>query len=708
MTDKLHLRYLDTVKNLTPAELEIFNHNWFVIEAGLNSVGAVGPPGPAGPTGAPGAGVFDHGLLLGLLDDDHPGYLWLNGRSANQTLFPGTTLLDGLRIQLLPGQNSATAYLRGQNSSGATVFSFLANNGALDVSVPSGLSGVTYTAQGITARNSVGNSTLNLDATLISTAAGTYSLTGPGVSTTLWTLRQGNASSKFLELKDTGGITRSEWLASGALSLYPFVAADVLTLRTFNTAGIFTKYLSNTGSELARFAQSSGILRAGFGTTTLTNGILSFVPPSAASSTGLAIIKSLFTDSGAAQGYPSGILGNVVVTLGDSTNGVAGSLGLLFNVTVNNMAGDFNLLELNAIGGEEDALTGGGTLTLRCLHYEAKTVGPGHLGAARGFQGGIRHTATGLLDVGAGGSYYAITQAGAGKADILDVLTCLGASSTISGPVGTLCSHRIENPIVTATVDVNVGMIIEERSGGTDVWSLQSQGGKSYHVGNLFLGGTTAPTARLHLGAGSTSISPFKLTSGPLLTTAEAGAIEFLTDDFYATITTGPARKKFVLDDGTALTAGRIPFATTNGRLTDDSDLTFATDKLTATKIAISQGDIISGVYTPTRSAEANLDSNVTVTQAQYLRVGNVVTVSGRFTADPTLTATTTSFELSLPIASNIGAAEDLAGTAICGNIVSQSAEIIGVVANDTAQVQWKAGDVTSQTWSYTFTYRII
>lgn len=118
--------------------------------------------------------------------------------------------------------------------------------------------------------------------------------------------------------------------------------------------------------------------------------------------------------------------------------------------------------------------------------------------------------------------------------------------------------------------------------------------------------------------------------------------------------------------------------------------------------------NVTSGVYTPTRSAEANLDSNVTMTEAQYMRVGDVVTVSGRFTADPTLTATTTSFEITLPVASNLGAAEDVAGTATCGNIVSMCAEVIGVVANDTAKVQWKATDVTSQTWAYIFSYQII
>lgn len=138
------------------------------------------------------------------------------------------------------------------------------------------------------------------------------------------------------------------------------------------------------------------------------------------------------------------------------------------------------------------------------------------------------------------------------------------------------------------------------------------------------------------------------------------------------------------------------------------ADAVVAANAAAALSSAISALNLASGIYTPTRSAEANLDSNITFSQAQYLRVGSTVTVSGRFTADPTLTATTTSFEGTLPIASNLGAAEDVAGTAFCGNIISQGAEIIGVAANDTFKVQWKAGDVTSQTWSYVLTYRII
>lgn len=90
-----------------------------------------------------------------------------------------------------------------------------------------------------------------------------------------------------------------------------------------------------------------------------------------------------------------------------------------------------------------------------------------------------------------------------------------------------------------------------------------------------------APTARLHIAAGTASAStaPLKLTSGTLLTAPEAGAVEFLTDKFYGTITTGTARQEFVLTAG--LTTGRVTYGTTNGRVIDSANLTFDGTDLT-------------------------------------------------------------------------------------------------------------------------------
>ena len=90
-------------------------------------------------------------------------------------------------------------------------------------------------------------------------------------------------------------------------------------------------------------------------------------------------------------------------------------------------------------------------------------------------------------------------------------------------------------------------------------------------VVNGQLGLNITPTAWVTLPAGIATAghAPLKFASGISLATAETGAIEFTTDDLYFTITTGAARKGFIFNDGTNLTSGKIPVASTNGRLID-------------------------------------------------------------------------------------------------------------------------------------------
>lgn len=59
--------------------------------------------------------------------------------------------------------------------------------------------------------------------------------------------------------------------------------------------------------------------------------------------------------------------------------------------------------------------------------------------------------------------------------------------------------------------------------------------------------GVTLPTSILHLKAGTATANtaPLQFNSGALETTARAGVVEFLTDAWYGTITTGAARKTF-------------------------------------------------------------------------------------------------------------------------------------------------------------------
>lgn len=116
---------------------------------------------------------------------------------------------------------------------------------------------------------------------------------------------------------------------------------------------------------------------------------------------------------------------------------------------------------------------------------------------------------------------------------------------------------------------------------------------------------------------------------------------------------------------------------------------------------------LTSGTYTPTLFNDANLDAS-TAYSCQYLRNGDVVTVSGRVDIDPTLTATITRLGISLPIASNLANSNECAGAAGSSGIAGQVAAIGGDSTNDRAQMVWLSGDVTNTAMYFIFTYRII
>lgn len=127
------------------------------------------------------------------------------------------------------------------------------------------------------------------------------------------------------------------------------------------------------------------------------------------------------------------------------------------------------------------------------------------------------------------------------------------------------------------------------------------------NTGNPRLAWTTTATGTTVYSAGSTAAgtAPIKLTSGALMTAAEAGAIEFLTDKFYGTISTGPARKELTLNDA-ALTSGRVPVTTTNGRLTTPANITWDGTLFTVTG-AGTGNMIVGGLPTATQYSAVSL-----------------------------------------------------------------------------------------------------
>ena len=114
-----------------------------------------------------------------------------------------------------------------------------------------------------------------------------------------------------------------------------------------------------------------------------------------------------------------------------------------------------------------------------------------------------------------------------------------------------------------------------------------------------------------------------------------------------------------------------------------------------------------SGVYTPTLSNQNDIVT-LTIAQAQYMRVGSTVTVSGSFTAQVAFDESASTFEMTIPIASNIGAAEDLAGVCSGNQNIPTSGRVFGLPTTDTAIVSFLGLAGVDVIYSYTFTYQII
>lgn len=147
---------------------------------------------------------------------------------------------------------------------------------------------------------------------------------------------------------------------------------------------------------------------------------------------------------------------------------------------------------------------------------------------------------------------------------------------------------------------------------------------------------------------------------------------------------------------------------TTLGFVQDSEVSTFARtylDDTTDTATLATLG-IVASTYTPTLTNVANVDAS-TAYALQYIRVGNVITVSGKIDVDPTAGATLTQVGITLPVAS------DLAQAYQCAGIVASPGTngygwIRGDATNNRAEAFFVPGATSNQEFYFHFTYRVI
>lgn len=113
------------------------------------------------------------------------------------------------------------------------------------------------------------------------------------------------------------------------------------------------------------------------------------------------------------------------------------------------------------------------------------------------------------------------------------------------------------------------------------------------------------------------------------------------------------------------------------------------------------------GVYTPALVAGANV-SAVTPAPCQWMRVGQVVTVSGQITVTITLVSTATTVNIPLPVPSAFSAAGQCGGGAESAGTAGASAAIAADPTTGQAQVSFISFATGAQTLSFTFTYLVV
>lgn len=121
---------------------------------------------------------------------------------------------------------------------------------------------------------------------------------------------------------------------------------------------------------------------------------------------------------------------------------------------------------------------------------------------------------------------------------------------------------------------------ITDETGITAVTNLPF---RKYELANGNFGiGIADPTAKLQLAAGSSTVAPFKLTSGTLLTTPQAGAIEYDGSSLYYTDSTN-ARRTLASTSGNQTNSGTNTYTGTNtfSGLTNISNTTASTNSTT-------------------------------------------------------------------------------------------------------------------------------
>jgi hypothetical protein len=118
--------------------------------------------------------------------------------------------------------------------------------------------------------------------------------------------------------------------------------------------------------------------------------------------------------------------------------------------------------------------------------------------------------------------------------------------------------------------------------------------------------------------------------------------------------------------------------------------------------------DIEEGTYTPTFTNTANVSSFGTVNSASYMRVGDMVTVSGRVYINPISANINTQFRMTLPISTTFSLFAELGGVFYSKNSQSLGGAILADTTYEQARFQYiNTSEIYGREFAFIYMYRL-